>query len=65
MAGPLPQSTVFKYIGGLAAVIGLIGYVVFGWRFGETEGALPGVLGIVFVIIAVAWVLYQLIVDTE
>lgn len=30
-----------QVVGGFAVIIGIIGYVVFGWRFGEQDGYLP------------------------
>lgn len=35
--------------------VGLVGYLVFDWRFGENNSWLPLVLGIGFAIVAVGW----------
>lgn len=59
MPGRPSQSKPLQYIGVLVAIIALVGYVVFGWRFGEADGVLPLAIGIVCVIIAVGWTLYQ------
>ncbi len=48
-----------QVVGVFAAIIGVIGYVVFGWRFGEADGILPFVLGAVFAGVAIVWTLYQ------
>lgn len=57
---PEPHSlSKLKVVGVFAAIIGIIGYVVFGWRFGESDGILPFVLGAVFAGVAIVWTLYQ------
>jgi hydrogenase/urease accessory protein HupE len=43
----------------LAAAFGLVGYVVFGWRFGDSNGPLPFFLGIGVAVFAIGWTLYQ------
>jgi len=43
----------------LAAALGLVGYVVFGWRFGESNGSLPFILGVSVALFAIGWTLYQ------
>lgn len=54
-----PQATLVQYLSVLAAIIGIIGYAFFGWRFGgDTDGA-PALLGIAFAVIAISWTLYQ------
>jgi hypothetical protein len=37
----------------------VIGYVVFGWRFGETDSTIAFALGVICVSIAVGWELYR------
>jgi len=59
MPGRPSQSKPLQYIGALVALIALVGYVAFDWRFGETNGVLPLAIGIVCVIIAVGWEFYQ------
>jgi hypothetical protein len=39
-----------QVVGVFAATIGIIGYVVFGWRFGEFDGILPFVLDAIFAV---------------
>lgn len=53
------QSTALQYVGALVALVALVGYVVFGWRFGETDGTLPLAIGVACAIIAVGWTLYR------
>lgn len=48
-----------QVVGVFAAIIGIIGYVVFGWQFGESDGLLPLVLGAVFAGVGIVWTLYQ------
>lgn len=59
MPGRASSSRTLQYVGAITAVIGVIGYVNFGWRFGETDNAIPFVLGVICVGIAVGWELYQ------
>lgn len=59
MPGARSQSKWARYGGILAAAIGLIGYTVFGWRFGEYDGSVPFIVGLLVAFVAVAWTLYQ------
>lgn len=59
MPGRPSQSKPLQYIGALVALIAIVGYVVFDWRFGETDGILPLAIGIICVILAVGSTLYQ------
>lgn len=59
MLGRPSQLKPLQYIGTLVALIALVGYVVFDWRFGEDNGILPVAIGISCVILAVGWTLYQ------
>jgi len=43
----------------LAAAVGLVGYVVFGWQFGEPDGGVPFFLGVGVAVFAIGWTLYQ------
>lgn len=47
------------YVGVVAAVIGVIGFVAFGWRFGGDSGTIPTAVGVAFAAVAVAWTLYR------
>ena len=53
------QPRLLQYVGVLVAIIAVVGYVVFGWRFGETESVIPFVIGGICVVIAICWTLYQ------
>ena len=59
MVGRSSESKPLQYLGAIVALIAVVGYVVFGWRFGETDGVLPLAIGILGAIIAVGWTLYQ------
>jgi len=59
MPGRASPSGSFQYIGVLVAVVAVIGYVVFGWRFGETDDMIPVVLATVCIGIALGWKLYK------
>lgn len=57
--GQRSQSKPLQYIGALVALIAFVGYVVFDWRFGETNGIIPLAIALICVIIVVGWELYQ------
>lgn len=59
MPGRASSSKPLQYVGALVAVVAVIGYVVFGWRFGETDSAIPFALGAVCAVLAVGWELYR------
>lgn len=59
MPGHPSQSGLLQYIGAAAALVGITGYVVFGWRFGDSESAIPLAIGVGFAVFAVGWTLYQ------
>lgn len=59
MPGRPTQSQPLQYIGALAALIAIVGYVVFDWRFGESDGIVPLAIGIVCVLLAIGWTLSQ------
>lgn len=52
-SGPL------RYVGAVAALIGLFGYVVLGWRFGADDGPIPVAVAAVCVAIALASTVYR------
>lgn len=53
MPGRRSRSGPLALLGILAAVVGVVGFVVFGWRFGEATGPLPLALGVLFAAVAV------------
>lgn len=59
MASRPSQSKPLQIVGVFVAVLALVGYVVFDWRFGETDGVVPLAIGIICAILAVGWTLYQ------
>lgn len=59
MPGRSSASKPLQYVGVLVALIALVGYSVFGWRFGEANGVLPLTIGILGAVIAVGWTLSQ------
>ncbi|PHQ38076.1 hypothetical protein DJ69_13510 [Halorubrum persicum] len=59
MPGRPSQSKPLQYVGALVALIAIVGYVVFDWRFGESDEIAPFVIGVVCAILAVGWTLYQ------
>jgi hypothetical protein len=59
MPGRASSSKPLQYIGALVAAVAVVGYVVFGWRFGETDSVIPFALSAVCVVIAVGWELYR------
>jgi len=60
MPGPgMSNSNVGQLLGVLAAIVGVIGFVFLGWRFGDGGGTLPGSIGIGVAAVAVVLVLYR------
>jgi len=59
MPGRSSQSRTLQYVGAITAVVAVIGYVVFGWRFGDTDATIPFLFGALCVIIAIGWELYR------
>lgn len=55
MPGRSSPSRTLQFVGAITAVVALIGYIVFGWRFGDTGASLPFLLGALCVVIAVGW----------
>lgn len=57
--GPLPANA-RRFLGLVAAVVGVVGYVAFGWRFGDGgSGGLPFALGIAFCVVAAGLTLFR------
>ncbi len=58
MPGSPSNSRPLQTVGVIAALIGVVGFTVFGWRWGETSSLTPTVIGAAFAAIAVAWTVY-------
>jgi hypothetical protein len=63
MPGRASESTSLRLIGAVAAVVGLVGYVVLGWRFDGTSGAVPTGLAVLAVAIALGATVYRRVSD--
>lgn len=59
MPGRPSQSKPLQYIGVLVALLAIVGYTVFGWRFGEAGSTIPFAVGATVATFAVGWTLYQ------
>ena len=59
MPGRPSQSTRLQHLGALAALVAVVGYAVFGWRFGADDGVGPFVIGAGFALVVVGWTVYQ------
>jgi len=59
MPGRSSQSKPLQYIGIAAALLGIVGYTLLGWRFGETNGTTSFAVGAAVAVFAVGWTLYQ------
>jgi len=59
MPGRPSQSTPLHYVGAVVALIAVVGYTVFGWRFGESGGIVPFAIGAIIAIFVVVWTLYR------
>lgn len=62
MPGRSSRSRPLQYFAALVALVALVGYVAFDWRFGETDGLLPVALGMACVV-AAGWTVYRRIRD--
>lgn len=59
MKGMRFQSRLSQYIGAGAALIGIVGYAIFGWRFGGTGSVSSNALGVAVAVFAILWLIYQ------
>lgn len=55
MARRRTEWRLLQFVGLAIFVIGFVGYVVFGWRFGGTPDSTPAALAVVAVAIALVW----------
>ncbi|MFC7132686.1 hypothetical protein ACFQJ3_06005 [Salinibaculum sp. GCM10025337] len=59
LPGRPSQSKPLQYVGVVVALLAIVGDTVSDWRFGETDGIIPFVVGVGIAIFAVGWTLYQ------
>jgi len=59
MRGMLFQSKLSRIVGVAAALVGVIGHAVFGWRFGGGGSDLSRALGAVVAVFAILWLVYR------
>lgn len=59
MPGRASESRPLRIAGLLTFVIGLVGYAIFGWRFGGDADPVSTVLGVVFAAAAIAWTVWN------
>lgn len=59
MPGRPSQSTPLQYVGVIVALIAIVGYTMFGWRFGGDSDIVPFAIGVAVATLAVVWTLYQ------
>lgn len=57
MPGRASESSMMWYVGAAVAIVAVVGYVVFGWRFGSADGLVPTALGVACAVAAVVWML--------
>ena len=50
------RSRLIQYVGILAFVVGVVGFVVFGWRFGSNGSPVESFLGVAGAVLAVVLV---------
>lgn len=55
MLGSADGSKLVGVVGLIAAAIGVVGYTVFGWRFGQADGPVPFALGLLAALLAIVW----------
>jgi hypothetical protein len=59
MPGRATDSSSLRFVGAAVAVVAVIGYVVFGWRFGGDSGTVPTALAVLAVAVGVGVTLYR------
>jgi hypothetical protein len=58
MPGSRSESSLGTLVGIAVALVAVVGYVVFGWSFGESSGSVPFAIGALVAAVAVAWHLF-------
>jgi hypothetical protein len=56
--GGRSDSPVVRIIGGIVALIAVVGYLVFGWSWG-TGGAIPTTIGAMVTVSIIGWSFYK------
>lgn len=59
MPGRASDSKALQFLGAAVFIVAVVGYVAFGWRFGESNGPIPLALGVLFAAIAIGWTVYE------
>lgn len=59
MPGKASDSTAMQYVGAAVFVVAVVGYVAFGWRFGDLENLTPVVIGALVAAVAVGYTVYR------
>lgn len=59
MPGRSTDSDALQYVGLLAAVVAVVGYIAFDWRFSSADGPLPVAIAVVCVVVAVGYTLLR------
>ncbi|MFC6836896.1 hypothetical protein [Halomarina ordinaria] len=57
MPGRSSRSPTLQWVGLAAFVVALVGFVVFGWRFGGESDTFPFALGVAVAVLALGWTL--------
>lgn len=60
MPGRPSRSKPVRYVGALAALVAVVGYVALGRRFDDGGGTVPVAFGVVLAVVAVGWTAYRL-----
>jgi cobalamin biosynthesis protein CobD/CbiB len=53
------DSEALRLVGGIVALVAVVGYLAFGWSFSGASDIAPTAIGIVVAAVAVGWTLYS------
>lgn len=59
MPGRASDSKLGQYVGAAVALVAVVGYVVFDWRFGDPVSPAPVAIGVACALAAVGWTVYR------